>query len=305
MPENKEKEKQKLNNSSNITTLKQGVSFSHPLRFFGFEAFLFSLGLGLGILAALRLKEIFELREIPYPPPSVPVWQFLFYFFIATVAILAVVYFFRFKKGKKIFLKVIFFLAIAFGNLFFFELWLGDYFAFPLVAILIIALLAKPSLIVHNIAFICATAGIGAGLGLRLQPEAVALLLVLLSIYDFIAVYKTKHMVKIAKEMMGSGAILGFVIPQKISDFTANIKKVRPGGRFLILGGGDVVFPLIFAASLISAGLVDAIIVAGFSLLGLFAGFLIFFFQKERKPMPALPPIALFSIIGFIITKLL
>jgi len=38
--------------------------------------------------------------------------------------------------------------------------------------------------------------------------------------------------------------------------------------------------------------------------MGLFAGFLFFISQKEKKAIPALPPIALFSIIGYFITKL-
>ena len=40
-----------------------------------------------------------------------------------------------------------------------------------------------------------------------------------------------------------------------------------------------------------------------FSLIGLFLSFYIFASQKVRQPIPALPPIALFSIIGYIITR--
>jgi len=274
-----------------------------PWRVFGIEAFLFSLSLGLGILAGLRLEKIFVTQNIS--PQPISSWQFLFYFLFATVLFLLVIYFLKFEKGKEVFLKIFFFFAVGFGNLFFFGLWLPDLLSFTLVALLFYFLIRKSSLIVHNATLVFAIAGVGAGLGTRFTPEIVILLLVIFSIYDFIAVYRTKHMVKIAKEMLKGQAILGIIIPQKISDFSAYLKEVKPGGRFLILGAGDIIFPLIFSVSLISQGILDSLIVALFSLVGLFAGFLIFISKKTRQPMPALPPIALFSIIGYLITKII
>jgi presenilin-like A22 family membrane protease len=284
-------------------------SLIHPWRAFGFEAIFFSLSLGLGILAGLRLQEIWKFERVT--PPSISLWQFLFYFLLGTLFLLSIIYFFKFKKSKAIFFKVIFLLAIGFGNLFFFGLWLPDLATFILVALLLFSLFKKPSLIIHNLVLIFAVAGIGAGLGLGFTPEMVILLLLIFSIYDFIAVYKTKHMVKMAKEMVEQGAILGFVVPQKISDFPTHLKEVKPGGKFLILGAGDIVFPLIFSCSLIPQGISDSLIVASFSLLGLLVGFLIFISKPPtspgggRQPMPALPPIALFSIIGYLITRII
>jgi len=280
-----------------------GTLFLHPWRIFGFEVFLFSLSLILGILAGLRLEEIFVAQNIS-PQPISP-WQFLFYFFLATVFLLFIIYFFKFKKGKGLILKLLFLLAIGFGDIFFFSLFLPDILNFLIVSILIFFLIKKPFLIVHNLAVVFAVAGVGAGLGIRLTPDMVILLLLIFSIYDFIAVYKTKHMVKMAKEMVKGQAILGFVIPQKISDFPTHLKEVKPGGRFLILGAGDIVFPLILAVSLIPQGILNSLIVALFSLVGLFAGFLIFISKKTRQPMPALPPIALFSIIGYLATRII
>jgi len=289
--------------SQNQSKEEIGTLFLHPWRIFGFEVFLFSLSLILGILAGLRLEEIFVAQNIS-PQPISP-WQFLFYFFLATVFLLFIIYFFKFKKGKGLILKLLFLLAIGFGDIFFFSLFLPDILNFLIVSILIFFLIKKPSLIVHNLAVVFAVAGVGAGVGIRLTPDMVILLLLIFSIYDFIAVYKTKHMVKMAKEMVKGQAILGLVIPQKISDFPTYLKEVKPGGRFLILGAGDIVFPLILAVSLIPQGILNSLIVALFSLVGLFAGFLIFISKKTRQPMPALPPIALFSIIGYLATRII
>jgi len=279
------------------------VSLSHPWQAFAFEVFLFSLSLGLGILAGLRLNEIFKILN--FSPEKISAWQFLIYFFLATLFLLLVIYFLKFKKGKEIFLRVIFLSAIVIGNFFFFGLWLPGVPALLITAVLVFLLLKASSLLVHNLALIFAVAGVGAGLGLRLQPEIVVLLLIVFSVYDYIAVYKTKHMIKMAKEMMAQKSILGIIIPQKISDFSVQLKEVKAGGKLLVLGAGDIIFPLILSCSLIPQGVLNSLIVALFSLFGLLAGFLFFISQKIRQPMPALPPIAFFSIIGYLITKIL
>ena len=132
------------------------------------------------------------------------------------------------------------------------------------------------------------------------------LILVVLSIYDFIAVYKTKHMVKIARDMIESGTILGLVFPFEFSGFLKSIREIRPGeGKFLVLGGGDVAFPLIFSVSVLGSGISKSFLIALFSLFGLIANFLFFIKQKERKPIPALPLISLFSIIGYFLVLIL
>jgi len=288
----------------NQTENKKEMSvLAHPWRTFVFEIFLFSLSLALGILASIRLNEIFKSLEIT--PSRITIWQFIIYFILVTLLLVLVVYFLKFRKGKKIFFKGMFLFTVAFGNLLFFGLWLPGILSFGLVILLIILLLKINSLVIHNLVLIFAIAGVGASLGLRLKPEMVILLLLIFSVYDYIAVYKTKHMVKIAKEMVTQKAILGIVIPQEISELQTRIKKVKPGGRFLVLGAGDIIFPLILSSSLVPQSISNSLIVALFSLIGLFFGFLIFISKKIRQPMPALPPIALFSIIGYLITKII
>ncbi len=278
-------------------------SLSNPWQTFSFEAVFFALSLGLGILAGLKLAEIFKIQKLS--PPTISLWQFLFYFLVATLFLLFIIYFLKFKKGKGIFFKGIFFLVIGFGNLFFFGLWLPDFLTFIVIAVLLVLLFKRPSLMLHNFALIFAIAGVGASLGTSFKPEMVVLLLLIFSVYDFIAVYKTKHMVRMAKEMLAHRAILGLIIPQKMSDLKAQPKEIESGGRFLILGAGDFVFPLVLVVSLIPQGIPSVLIVALFSLLGLLASFLIFLSKKVRTPMPALPPIALFSIIGYLLTRII
>ena len=274
-----------------------------PWKIFLWEAFLFLLTLGLGIAAAYKINEVLEIKKITLP--QISFWRFIFSFLIVTLFILLITYFLKFKKGKGIIFKIIFVSVTFLGGLLFFEDWLSEPIPFLLLISLVFWWWAKPSILNQDILIILGIAGVGSTLGLALQPLIIIALLIIFSIYDFIAVYKTKHMVKMAKEMIEQKALLALVIPSNISGFRANLNEVKSGGKFLILGGGDIVFPLLFCSSLIPSGFLNSIIVAIFSLIGLFVGFYFFAKQKVRQPVPALPSIALFSIIGYLITKLI
>jgi len=267
---------------------------------YGFAMFLFSLTLGLGITTAFRANEIFKVQKIPIP--QISLWEFISSFLLATFFILLIVRFVKFKKEKGIIFKILFALAIFSGGGLLLSVWISDSLAFPLMVILIFWWFKKPSILIQNLLIILGIAGAGSILGLSLNPQVVILLLILFSIYDFIAVYKTKHMIKMAKEMIKSKAILALVVPPNISGFKKDLGEIKPGGKFLVLGGGDIVFPLLLAASLVPFGVLNSLVVAFFSLIGLFVSFYIFTSQKVRQPIPALPPIALFSIIGYLIT---
>ena len=72
--------------------------------------------------------------------------------------------------------------------------------------------LSLKSVIIHNAGIILGIAGIGSLLGLAISPGTAVIIMIILSFYDIVAVYTTKHMVKMAKVMMESGAIFGFII---------------------------------------------------------------------------------------------
>ena len=112
-------------------------------------------------------------------------------------------------------------------------------------------------------------------------------------------------MVKLAEAMIQSRAIFGFVIPSSFKSFGERMTQVLPGEQFMILGSGDVILPLLLSASLVRASIYQSVIVALFSVLGLFLMHLIFANQKIRRPMAALPPIAMMSIIGYLIVSFL
>lgn len=286
-----------------IKNQKRGL-LSFVVRIFFWEAFLFSSVLLLGIFTAFKMSSLIKGQETFVQQPS-PLW-FILYFFLATLFIFILSLLRKFRRAKGLIFKFLIVFTSFFGGLILLSsLGVPDIFALAIMTILILAWLKISSVLIHDLVIILGLAGAGGVLGLNFKPQTVVMFLAIFSIYDFIAVYITKHMVKMAKDMIEAGTVLGLVIPQQPSDFKTDLKEVSPGGRFLILGGGDVVFPLILCSSLISQGIIQSLIVALFSLIGLFASFCLFVSQKNRRPIPALPPIALFAIIGFLVTRIL
>lgn len=301
MPKDNKKQKK-------ITTQPAYISFSlknlgGAWKIFAIEAFLFSLTLVLGIITAFEMSKLLAVQKIPLP--TISLWDFFFSFFLITLFILFFASFKKIRRIKRAIYKGFFVFVIFWSGITLLSIWVSDIPAIIIMGFLLFLWFKKPSVLIHNVVIILGLAGAASILGLGFDPKVVIVLLVIFSIYDFIAVYKTKHMIKIAKEMIEEKVILGLIIPMKILDFSKSLNEVKPGGKFLILGGGDVVFPLLLAISLISEGILNSFIVALLALFGLFISYWLFISQKNKQPIPALPPIALFSIIGYLITRLI
>jgi len=277
--------------------------FEKPWRILFWEVFLFSLTFVLGISTAYRINIVAPMPKIEATPSFFS--EFILSTAFALGIILLIIKFVKSGFKKRVLLKTIFLFAFFFGSLIFFEVWLGEPIALTLLLFLAFLWIKMPNIFIHDLLMIFGMAGLSSYLGLGLTPEVVAILLVIFSVYDVIAVYKTKHMVRMAKEMTEAGALPGLFLPSKASELNTPLEKTSLGGKFLILGGGDIVFPLLFSISALQNGIIQSVIVAIFALLGLLFSFWIFFQQKERQAIPALPPIALFSIIGYLFSLLI
>ncbi len=210
----------------------------------------------------------------------------------------------KFSRKSAFFFRLILGLAVFAGSQTVFSLLFNEVIVSTLIAVLLtFGVLKAKIVLLHNIGIVLALAGIGAVLGISLKPLSVIILLLILSFYDIIAVYKTGHMVKMAEDMIKSRAIFGLVIPKKFQGWKENLRNVRvPGSEFMILGSGDIVMPLLLIASVIGFhGLASGLVVFLFSMLGLFLTYYLFITQKTRRPMAALPPIAAMSIVGYLV----
>ena len=265
------------------------------------ESSLFVLTVFLGIIGTVNRKELSSINNISVP--NISIKSFIIQFSVITLFIVLIIKFLKKKNHKKTLFKSLFIFTIFTGGVLMLNVWLSDIISLFLMSALIFLWNKKKSVYLHNLCVVLGIAGTISIAGLSITPQTVIILLVLFSIYDFIAVYKTKHMVKMARSMIESGAILGFIIPHKLSYFNRKTDSINKDWTF-VLGGGDIAFPLLLICSLVPYSVFNSIIVSIFSLIGLSFSFLIFIKQKEKKAIPALPPIALLSILGYLFVGL-
>jgi presenilin-like A22 family membrane protease len=213
----------------------------------------------------------------------------------------------KFKKFSAVSLKFFLLLVIFSGS----QIIFGSVFPSPLDLVLALilagAFLTIHNILVHDLGIILGIAGVSSIMGVTISPEVGVILLAIMSFYDILAVYWTKHMVYLAQGMVESGAIFGFIVPFDIRDIFYHKSEARQkmGEKFMILGSGDIGLPLILASSVAVVSIGQALIVSLFSLGGLFLTHLIFVNQESRKPMAALPPIATMTVIGYLASQLL
>ena len=120
-----------------------------------------------------------------------------------------------------------------------------------------------------------------------------------------------RFMLWMADRLSQINALPALIIPKNYSEWNLNLKKheekvieANPAAReYSILGGGDIAFPCLLTASVYFAqqDLRPAAIIAVLGLLGLVSVYAIQAIFLKGKPMPALPPIAAFTLVGLLI----
>lgn len=210
--------------------------------------------------------------------------------------------FLKFLRGATLF-KILFVFLIIAGSKFALSAFFSNTVSSVLTLAVVAVWLVFPYVLTHNFVILMAVSGISASIGLGLTPSTVIILLGVLSLYDVIAVYKTKHMVTMFNRMLEKGVVMSIVIPRgKEAPKKTKVRDIRPGGGFMLLGTGDIAFPLIFAISALQVSLMSSLFIIGGSLVGVVAVNQLLVTQQERRAIPALPPIALCSILGYLIS---
>ncbi len=166
-----------------------------------------------------------------------------------------------------------------------------DVFALFAAVLITAALIKKPHWLIVNISAFLLAVGIAAMFGISLEPLPVIVLLVILTAYDAISVYKTKHMLSLAESITKINAPMVFVIPR--------------GEEKMLMGVGDVVIPAILAVSAqrftSSPEIAFIKLSALFTILGGFLGLLLLLILMERRKgaQAGLPFINTGAVLGF------
>jgi presenilin-like A22 family membrane protease len=209
--------------------------------------------------------------------------------------------------GFSIFLT--FFYIFASASLFFFgESDLGAVLAIAATILATVVLYKFPEWYVVDTLGVLIAAGAASIFGISLQVFPVLILLVLLAVYDAISVYKTKHMITLAENVVETRAPILFVIPKKRSFSYAKEGISFSGeerGAFL-MGMGDLIMPTILVVS--SHVFIEAPGIAGLSIptIGAIAGSflglgILILVVSKGKPQAGLPPLNGGTILGFLI----
>ena len=169
----------------------------------------------------------------------------LAYILVATGALLLVIAFFK-KRMNQLF-RIIEAIAVFFITASVFELALYALFPnFQVPAIIVLAVGASAvaarniwpeNKTIRNAATILLAAYGGALIGTGLSVFPILIFIILLSAYDFIAVFKTKHMVTIAKAVTQKNLAFSIALPTPEHTFE--------------LGTGDLVMPLAFSSAVL------------------------------------------------------
>ncbi len=223
---------------------------------------------------------------------------------VATVLALVLIRFRAFKIWKIwFFFSVFITLSISFSA------FMIEKIALVLALILGLWKTFKPNIYIHNFTEIFIYGGLAAIFVPVLNIFSVIVLLFLISIYDMIAVWKTKHMVSMAKFQAESNIFAGLFIPYKRKEVPKPIgkqiytKKVKTETSNAILGGGDIGFTLLFSGVIFKLyGLMPALIV---SLSTAVALFILFLVAKNKKFYPAMPFLTAGCLFGYLLIYLI
>ncbi len=214
---------------------------------------------------------------------------FLLTLFIATISLFLIL-----KLSKRInIIRYLFYIILIFGSKSVFEIFYSNLSASVISLLILILYIYRRNLFLHNLVLGLAILGISTNLGSSLKPITVILLMSVFAIYDILAVYASKYMVKLFKNFANRGATLAFIYPKKYGKITAK--------NLFILGTGDVAFPMLLISSLTKYSIELATLAAAGSIFGAATVFYLLSIQKNKRPMPALPPIAFFTILPVIV----
>lgn len=232
--------------------------------------------------------------------------------FIFAIVLLIILTRFNFGFILKIWFFVVMLIAIGiFFNTFFpneqYFPYIALIFALPLALIKVF----KRDFLVHNLTELVIYPSIAAVFVQLLNFWTVIALLVLISIYDMWAVWRSGIMQKMAKYQINELKVFsGFFVPyiskknrMKLKEASKSNSKSKSGNvrvDMAILGGGDVVFPIITAGVMLNQfGFMPALLVIIGATLGL--GYLLFFAEK-KKFYPAMPFITAGILLGILVS---
>ena len=252
-------------------------------------------------------KEVVHSETVLGPRPEIYGWEtfawIMFGIVISTGLILVIIW-----LKKVIWWKGLFFISVFLTISLALGVFMPTEYAFILAFAIAALKLYKPNLFIHNIAQVLMYSGIAVLLVPLFDITWIIAVLIVISLYDIYAVFKSKHMVKMALFQTKSKLFAGITVP---------LRKVKKGKgkkvklREAIIGGGDVAFPLLFAGVVMESLMKSTSISMGMAFLKVLiipivVSLTLLFLLikgKEGKFYPGMPFITAGCLIGYAIVS--
>jgi presenilin-like A22 family membrane protease len=255
-----------------------------------------------------------EYNDLPFDierPPieeGMSVWYIAGAIVIGTIILLIIIKFRGIRIWKTwYFLSVLITMTVALGGFF------NQIVAIVLSALGAFYKIFRPKVWIHNVTELFIYGGLAAIFVPIMNLFSAVTLLILISIYDMYAVWKSKHMVKLAEFTTESRVFAGLSVPYdkksgKISGSIPKSSKLtskKSRVRHAILGGGDIGFPLMFAGVVMKdimlnngllIGFAKAMIIPVFTTIALY---LLFVKGDKNKFYPAMPFLSAGCFVGY------
>lgn len=235
---------------------------------------------------------------------------------IGTVFVLLLI-----KFNKPLIWKLWFFVTVWLTLSIAFAAFINNIVAAILALVVSVLKLYRPNVIIQNMSEVFIYGGLAAIFVPIINLFAAFMLLIVISAYDFIAVYKTKHMIKMAKFQSSSKVFAGLLIPYgkggMVKDITPSKSVIKKGSEkthkksVAVLGGGDIGFTLIFAGVVMKELMLQETVLAGFLktlIIPVFVSFALMFLLlkgQQNKFYPAMPVLSLGCLVGYLVVLIL
>lgn len=280
----KQAKKKKETKTQKDNWLSREVFLILALIFFSVQA--------LGLFVASQLYSM-GLAQPPFSSDINDVSNAIFLFASIMVMTVFILILLKLRKTKKI-LFIIEAMAIFSTSIMVFGSFIqtNDLLVLAITAIILfIRYTNRENVLFRDFVSLIAIAGAGAFIGISLGLLPILVFIIILAIYDIIAVFYTKHMVEIGKQAVGNNFAFTVAIPTKKHNFE--------------LGNGDMVIPLMVASSILVNGpflnnTLVALLCIGASYIGLASS--IYTVSVKKIPLPALPPQTALMVIVIIVS---
>ena len=244
-------------------------------------------------------------EALPFDIERPQVNESISFVYIIAAVLLGTIILLYIVKFRKIGLwKVWFFSAIFICLTISLAAFLSDILSAFIAFVIAMLKVFKPSKITHNLSEILIYGALAALFVPIINIFSAFMLLFFISVYDAYAVWKSKHMIVMAKFLTSTNLFAGISVPYKTGKKGKTTGKIRSA----VLGGGDIGFPLIFTGvvlkTLIQGGLglnmafmlsLIITVLVGITL------FILLYKAKKEKFYPAMPFLSLGCILGYFI----